>query len=69
MAGLGQGGGWGKVRKNAEKVAEQYKHQDSSSLNEVRGQLRSGSTWLLGEYRYNLAASVYDIPETDYLKE
>ena len=30
---------------------------------------RSGDTWLLEEYGYNWAASVYDIPETDYLQE
>lgn len=35
-----KGGFWEKVRKDTDKVAEQYKRQDSSSLNEVRGQLR-----------------------------
>ena len=35
-----KGGFWEKVRKETDKVAEQYKRQDSSSLNEVRGQLR-----------------------------
>ena len=30
---------------------------------------RSGGTWILGEYGYNWAASVYDIPETDDLQE
>ena len=30
---------------------------------------RFGDTWLLGEYGYNWAASVYDIPETNDLQE
>ena len=34
-----KGGFWEKVRKDTEKVAEQYMRQDSLSLNEVRGQL------------------------------
>ena len=36
----GKGGFWEKVRKDPEKIAEHYKRQDSSALNEVRRQLR-----------------------------
>jgi len=35
-----KGGFWEKVRKDPEKIAKFYKHQDSSVLEEVRGQLR-----------------------------